>query len=101
MSAGGGGPNAAPAAMRLRIRGRVQGVWYRGATREQALGLGLVGYAKNLGDGSVEVFAQGPSAALDQLAAWCADGPPGERVDRVEREREGVVDAGLAGFRVL
>ncbi len=49
------------------VRGRVQGVGFRWWVRSQALELGLSGYASNLSDGRVEVLAQGPAAAIEDL----------------------------------
>lgn len=66
-----------------RIEGRVQGVWFRESTRREAVALGVTGYAKNLADGSVEVLACGPPAALDRLNAWLGEGPPMAEVSRV------------------
>lgn len=71
---------------RFIVSGRVQGVFYRASTREQALRLGLAGYAKNLPDGRVEVLATGPAEALDALEHWLHQGPPAARVDAVSRE---------------
>ena len=71
---------------RFRVSGKVQGVWFRAATGEQALLLHLRGFARNLADGSVEVVATGDATGLDALAAWLQSGPPLARVDRVERE---------------
>jgi acylphosphatase len=73
------------AAARFLIGGKVQGVFFRASTREQALKLGLRGYAKNLPDGRVEVLAQGEAPALDALQRWLHAGPPMARVDSVER----------------
>ena len=73
-------------ARRFWISGRVQGVWFRAGTREQALALGLSGYARNLLDGRVEVLAQGDPDALDALQRWLQRGPPLARVERVEVE---------------
>ncbi|TBR37257.1 MULTISPECIES: acylphosphatase [Dyella] len=67
------------------VSGRVQGVFYRASAREQALALGLIGYAKNLPDGTVEVLASGSESAIDALEQWLRRGPPGARVDRVTR----------------
>jgi len=68
------------------VRGDVQGVGFRWWTRSQALELGLVGYAKNLTDGRVEVQAQGSrdaaEAMLDRLVEPQRSGRPG-RVDGV------------------
>ena len=85
--------------LRISVRGRVQGVWFRGATRETAERLGIVGWARNLADGSVEILAQGPPLAIEQLVAWCQHGPPGARVDGVATRREMVQDD-LHEFRV-
>ena len=57
-------------AARFFVRGKVQGVFFRASTREQALKLGLRGYAKNLPDGRVEVLAEGNASALDALERW-------------------------------
>ncbi|MBU6198225.1 MAG: acylphosphatase [Xanthomonadaceae bacterium] len=67
------------------VRGRVQGVFFRASTRNQAQRLGLTGYAKNLPDGSVEVLACGAAVALDELERWLHAGPPAARVDAVIR----------------
>lgn len=74
------------ACARFIIRGRVQGVFFRASTREQALKLGLSGYARNLADGSVEVLACGSGEALDALQEWLREGPPSARVENVSRE---------------
>lgn len=71
-------------AIKCIVVGRVQGVWFRGSTREQALKLGLTGYARNLPNGSVEVLARGPGAALATLQAWLRRGPPSARVDGLQ-----------------
>ena len=53
-------------ARRFCFVGRVQGVGFRYTSRRIALGLSLQGYVRNLADGSVEMFAQGPQADLDR-----------------------------------
>ena len=67
------------------VSGRVQGVFFRASTRNEALLLGVTGYAKNLADGAVEVLACGDAAALDELQRWLHKGPPAARVQSVER----------------
>lgn len=67
------------------VSGRVQGVFFRASTRNEAVRLGLNGHAKNLSDGSVEVLACGDVAALDELQRWLHKGPPAARVEDVER----------------
>jgi len=74
--------------LRLRIRGRVQGVWFREATRIEAERLGLRGWVKNCADGSVEAVAEGSAGAVRELEAWCHHGPPAARVVEVESTEE-------------
>jgi len=71
---------------RFLVSGRVQGVFFRASTREQALDLGLAGHAKNLADGRVEVLASGTGDALDALEQWLWQGPPAAKVAQVLRE---------------
>ena len=71
---------------RFLVRGKVQGVWFRASTRQQAVALGLNGQALNLPDGRVEVIACGKSEALDALASWLWQGPELARVDVVVSE---------------
>ncbi|GGA07840.1 acylphosphatase [Dyella caseinilytica] len=70
---------------RFLISGRVQGVFFRASTRDEALRLGLNGYARNLADGRVEVVADGRDEALHELEQWLWQGPPAARVDDVAR----------------
>jgi len=69
----------------LVIEGRVQGVFFRDTTRREAVGLGLMGWVKNRFDGSVEVVAEGPRDAVENLVQWCHHGPPAARVTAVQR----------------
>jgi acylphosphatase len=73
-------------AARFLVGGKVQGVWFRASAREQAVRLGLRGYAKNLDDGRVEVLAIGEDAAIAQLEKWLWQGPRLARVKDVARE---------------
>jgi acylphosphatase len=68
------------------ISGRVQGVGFRYATREEALSLGLAGWVRNLPDGRVEAEFEGPKEVLEQMVAWCHSGPRLARVTHVETE---------------
>ena len=70
----------------LSIRGRVQGVGYRDALCRQAERLGVRGWVRNRGDGSVEALAQGSAAALDALIAWAERGPPLASVTELRAE---------------
>lgn len=71
-------------AIRVIIRGRVQGVWYRAWTERAAGGLGLHGWVRNCADGSVEALFSGPAATVRQMIDRCRSGPPAARVDEIE-----------------
>jgi len=87
-------------AARFLVQGKVQGVFFRASTREQARRLGLRGLARNLPDGGVEVLAAGGDAEIGALAAWLRRGPPQARVDALERTAADPAEAGSA-FDVL
>ena len=82
----------------LIVSGRVQGVWFRAGTREQALELGLCGWAKNCPDGTVEIHAEGDKKTLEQFITWCRKGPPAARVSALEVEW--VVCQSLTTFKI-
>ncbi len=71
-------------AVRARITGRVQGVWFRAWTRQTAAALGLDGWVRNRRDGSVEALFAGPAAAVEQMLVQCRAGPQAASVDDVE-----------------
>ena len=66
------------------VHGRVQGVFFRDFTRRQAWALGLTGYVRNLPDGTVEIIAEGPQDALQQLLERTRVGPSGAQVKKVD-----------------
>lgn len=83
----------------LIVKGRVQGVWYRGSARAEARALGLSGWARNRADGSVEIVVQGPPGKIERFVQWCRRGPAGARVasvDRIDRP----ADANLREFEI-
>jgi acylphosphatase len=82
----------------LYVRGRVQGVWFRGSMVDRAEKLGLRGWVRNLPDGRVEAVIEGPDDAVDALVAWSHQGPPAARVDAVEAHDE--APCGEASFRM-
>ena len=82
------------------VSGRVQGVWFRQSTKEQALSLGLKGWVRNLNDGRVEVLAAGEEKAVRQIEAWLAQGPELANVAEVISEYS-EVDEGATDFRVI
>ena len=86
------------AAARFVVRGKVQGVFYRASTRDHALALGVMGSARNLDDGSVEVLAVGTGNALGELERWLWQGPPAARVAEVRREDLPSAPAGVRDF---
>ena len=70
--------------VQLIVRGRVQGVFFRASTQREARRLGLTGWVKNRGDGSVEILAEGEEDGLKDLIAWANRGPSASRVERVD-----------------
>lgn len=68
------------------VTGKVQGVWFRQATQEQALRAGITGHAINLPDGRVEVLMCGEREAVKRLADWLWKGPENAWVTHVEIE---------------
>ncbi|MDP3976472.1 MAG: acylphosphatase [Pseudomonas sp.] len=80
------------------VSGRVQGVFFRQATAEQAERLELDGWVRNLADGRVEVLLEGEEPAVRELAAWLGQGPAKAKVTEVALEEQAL--QGIAGFIV-
>jgi acylphosphatase len=74
------------ARVHLKVHGRVQGVYFRASTVEQARRLGLSGWVMNCADSSVEVVAEGEIEQLEKLTHWCRSGPPGAQVKEVHAQ---------------
>ncbi len=72
--------------MHCLVSGKVQGVWFRAGTQDQAKELGLTGWAKNLPDGRVEVIACGEKEKIMQLYEWLKKGPELAKVTEVTFE---------------
>jgi acylphosphatase len=72
------------ATLSIKISGKVQGVFFRASTKEQADHLGIKGLVRNEKDGSVYVEAEGVKSKLDQFVLWCKQGPPHAVVTDVE-----------------
>jgi acylphosphatase len=85
-------------ARHVRITGRVQGVFFRAWTQQQARELGVSGWARNASDGSVEAHLEGDEAAVKALIQRLWQGPPSAEVENVEAEE--VPAEGLSRFEV-
>jgi acylphosphatase len=86
------------ARVRVRARGRVQGVFFRAETRARAGSLGLSGWVRNASDGSVEAVFEGDPERVDSMVEWFRRGPSGARVDELDVTPE--EPTGEAGFQV-
>lgn len=73
-------------AVRARISGRVQGVWYRKWTVQNATELGLDGWVRNRLDGTVEALFVGPEATVDEMIQRCRQGPERAEVTGIQLE---------------
>jgi acylphosphatase len=71
---------------RVVIRGRVQRVGYRAWTEYTALELGLEGWVRNRNDGTVEAMFAGPVNEVAAMLEACRLGPPGARVEAIDRQ---------------
>ncbi len=80
------------------VQGRVQGVYFRGATQDQARARGVDGWVRNRSDGSVEAVFEGALPAVEELVDFCREGPRWARVESVEVTEE--APESLNGFRV-
>jgi acylphosphatase len=74
--------------VRIVVRGRVQGVFYRASFADVARGLELDGWVTNRPDGAVEAVVQGTDDAVERAIAWSREGPTLARVDSVEVSEE-------------
>jgi len=81
---------------RAVVRGRVQGVFYRASAAREAHRLGVAGWARNRGDGAVDLVLEGRRAAVDAMLRWAAVGPPQAVVTAIEVADE--QPSGLLGF---
>ena len=82
----------------VRIRGRVQGVFFRAEARARAESLGLAGWVRNAEDSSVEAVFEGDDDRVGSMVDWCRRGPSGARVDDLEVQPE--EPTGETGFSV-
>lgn len=73
-------------AVHVFVTGRVQGVTFRATTRDEARARDVAGWVTNLPDGRVEAHFEGAPDAVEEMVAFCHDGPPAADVDAVETE---------------
>jgi acylphosphatase len=86
-------------ARRIVVAGRVQGVFFRTSTRQQAQRHGVAGWVANRPDGAVEAWLEGPADAVEAVEAWIlTGGPPAAEVVHYDLAVE--VPQGLTGFEV-
>ena len=83
-----------------RVHGRVQGVFFRESTRQEAAALGLSGWVSNLPDGSVECCFVGPRESCERALAFVRVGPPSASVSRVDVEWEETAEKPSGAFVV-
>jgi acylphosphatase len=81
---------------RVVVTGVVQGVFFRGTCRRQALNRQVAGWVRNNPDGSVEAVFEGPEADVDALVGWMRQGPRNAHVETVDVTTEAT--EGLSGF---
>jgi len=81
---------------KLRIHGRVQGVFYRAWSRDEARALGLSGWVRNRRDGTVEMLLSGAAEKVAAMIERCRGGPPAARVERIDVDETG--EEAPAGF---
>ncbi|MFL6205890.1 MAG: acylphosphatase [Acidimicrobiales bacterium] len=92
-------PDSGRVRHRLRVRGRVQGVFFRASAEREAARLGVAGFARNERDGSVTVELEGSPAAVAAMETWCRTGPPRAEVTSVEVEDVAVLGTRSFGAR--
>lgn len=85
--------------IRLIIKGKVQGVFYRAHTKEIADLIGIKGWVRNLPDNNVEIMATAADDVLKKFIGWCKQGPPRAKVDEVIVEELGPEE--FNGFRII
>jgi acylphosphatase len=82
------------------VRGRVQGVYFRGSLKQEADTQRVVGWVRNQDDGSVEAMLQGRRVAVSAVVAWMREGPRGARVESADVDWS-EIDEPLQGFEIV
>ena len=86
-------------AVHIIIYGKVQGVFFRASAQAKASELGVVGWVRNLPNGTVEVHAEGNQGSLDQFIEWCRMGPPSAKVSQCDLDW--IAPQAISNFRIL
>ena len=86
-------------AKQIKVKGKVQGVYFRASTQKVAIELGIKGRVWNEPDGSVAIEAEAGPEILEKFIQWCNVGPTAAKVDEVVVEEKGV--SGYNSFEVL
>ena len=86
-------------AFHVIISGRVQGVWFRGWTKQHASRNKLTGWVRNRTDGSVEAIFQGRAKDVETMLALCRMGPPAAKVINIDTTK--IVPENFLSFRQL
>jgi len=81
------------------VSGRVQGVFFRTETQDEAIRRGVTGWVRNLPDGRVEAVFEGEKDGVDKLVEFCKRGPPGARITNIEVIMENCTGE-FKGFRI-
>lgn len=85
--------------IRITVKGKVQGVYYRASAKNKASELGITGWIRNLPDDNVEITATASEDILQKFIIWCKQGPPKARVDKVIVEELNSQE--FNGFRII
>jgi acylphosphatase len=83
---------------RVRVSGRVQGVFFRDSTRQRAQAHGVAGWIANCRDGAVEAVLEGSPEAVERVVRFMSTGPPEAAVEHVDVKDE--APEGLTGFGI-
>ena len=86
-------------AKKVRISGKVQGVYYRASARQKAAMLGVNGFIKNEEDGTVSMEIEGEPEAVNEMIEWCRHGPAMARVEQLKSET--CKASGNSGFHIV
>jgi acylphosphatase len=87
--------------VKILVKGRVQGVFFRASTKEKAQELKIVGNVKNLANGNVEIYAKGSEKNINELVEWCKEGPRLAHVEDIFITKSPDVEIKSNTFRII